>query len=46
MRKNPDTTTTAAVAGGLAGIAYGEAAIPAGWLSTLRGRDVIEGCLF
>lgn len=41
-----DTDTTAAVAGGLAGIAYGEAAIPAGWLATLRGRDVIERCLF
>ena len=41
-----DTDTTAAVAGGLAGIAYGEATIPEGWLATLRGRDVIEGCLF
>lgn len=41
-----DTDTTAAVAGGLAGIAYGEAAIPAGWLSTLRGRDIIERYLF
>lgn len=41
-----DTDTTAAVAGGLAGIAYGKAAIPEGWLVTLRGRDVIERCLF
>lgn len=41
-----DTDTTAAVAGGLAGIAYGEDAIPEGWLAALRGRDVIEGCLF
>lgn len=41
-----DTDTTAAVAGGLAGIVYGEAAIPEGWLAALRGRDVIEGCLF
>lgn len=41
-----DTDTTAAVAGGLAGIAYGEAAIPEDWLATLRGRDAIEGCLF
>lgn len=41
-----DTDTTAAVAGGLAGIAYGMDAIPSGWLATLRGKDVIEGCLF
>ena len=41
-----DTDTTAAVAGGLAGIAYGMSSIPDDWLSTLRGKDVIESCLF
>ena len=41
-----DTDTTAAVAGALAGIVYGAEAIPARWLSALRGRDVIEACLF
>lgn len=41
-----DTDTTAAVAGGLAGIVYGMDAIPAEWLATLRGKDVIEACLF
>lgn len=41
-----DTDTTAAVAGGLAGIAYGYDAIPSEWLDALRGRDVIESCLF
>lgn len=41
-----DTDTTAAIAGGLAGIAYGLAAIPAEWLQALRGKDVIEACLF
>lgn len=41
-----DTDTTAAVAGGLAGIVYGMDAIPAEWMGALRGRDVIEGCLF
>lgn len=41
-----DTDTTAAVAGALAGIVYGSEGIPAEWLDTLRGTDVIEGCLF
>ena len=41
-----DTDTTAAVAGGLAGIVYGMDAVPPEWLSDLRGRDVIERCLF
>ena len=41
-----DTDTTAAVAGALAGIVYGANAIPARWLAALRGRDVIEACLF
>ena len=37
---------TAAVAGALAGIAYGVEGIPSEWLDKLRGRDVIEACLF
>lgn len=41
-----DTDTTAAVAGGLSGIVYGYNAIPRKWLETLRGKDVIEACLF
>lgn len=41
-----DTDTTAAVAGALAGIVYGMDAIPAEWLEALRGKDVIEACLF
>ena len=41
-----DTDTTACVAGALAGVAYGLAAIPAEWLATMRGPDVLEACLF
>jgi len=41
-----DTDTTACVAGALAGAVYGYRAIPAGWLEALRGKDVIERCLF
>ena len=41
-----DTDTTAAVAGALAGIVYGIEGIPAEWLDRLRGKDVIEACLF
>lgn len=37
-----DTDTTGAVAGGLAGLAYGEAAIPAEWLAVLARRADIE----
>ena len=37
-----DTDTTGAVAGGLAGLAYGEAGIPAGWLAVLARRADIE----
>jgi ADP-ribosyl-[dinitrogen reductase] hydrolase len=36
-----DTDTTAAVAGGLAGLVYGEAGIPADWLAGLARRDDI-----
>lgn len=41
-----DTDTTACVAGGLAGILYGYNGIPRDWIDRLRGKDVIEGCLF
>lgn len=41
-----DTDTTGAVAGALAGIVYGIDGIPKEWLSALRGRDVIDSCLF
>lgn len=41
-----DTDTTAAVAGALAGVAYGIEGIPGEWLSELRGKDIIERCLF
>lgn len=41
-----DTDTTAAVAGGLAGIVYGAAGIPEEWMDTLRGKSLIESCLF
>jgi ADP-ribosyl-[dinitrogen reductase] hydrolase len=37
-----DTDTTGAVAGGLAGLAYGEASIPAEWLAGLARRADIE----
>lgn len=37
-----DTDTTAAVAGGLAGIKYGLAGMPAGWLEQLRGFQLVE----
>lgn len=41
-----DTDTTAAVAGALAGAAYGMDAIPQKWIDTLRGKELIESCLF
>ncbi|QNE39694.1 ADP-ribosylglycohydrolase family protein [Hymenobacter sp. NBH84] len=37
-----DTDTTGAVVGGLAGLYYGEAAIPAEWLQVLARREDIE----
>ena len=37
-----DADTTGAVAGGLAGLAYGEAGIPAEWLAVLARRSDIE----
>lgn len=41
-----DTDTTAAVAGALAGTAYGIDAIPQEWIDTLCGKELIEQCLF
>lgn len=32
--------------GALAGIAYGFDAMPDSWIGFLRGKDVIDGCLF
>lgn len=40
-----DTDTTAAVTGALAGIVYGYESIPAEWIGTLRGKDLIESVL-
>ena len=37
-----DTDTTAAIAGGLAGIRWGIDGIPAEWLSGMRGREIVE----
>ena len=41
-----DSDTTGAVAGALAGAAYGFDAIPSEWVEALRGKDIIESCLF
>ncbi|MCG5432151.1 ADP-ribosylglycohydrolase family protein [Mycobacterium sp. MYCO198283] len=40
-----DTDTTAAVAGGIAGIAYGRTGIPARWRDGLRGRELVDPLL-
>ena len=49
IRLGHDTDTTAAIAGGLAGIRWGlnESAggIPAEWLEALRGRKLVEEIL-
>lgn len=37
-----DTDTTAAIAGGLAGLLYGEEAVPERWIRALHGRDIVE----
>ncbi|WP_225414089.1 ADP-ribosylglycohydrolase family protein [Stigmatella hybrida] len=37
-----DTDTTAAVAGGIAGIREGVEAIPGRWLAALRGRELVD----
>lgn len=40
-----DTDTTAAVAGGIAGVRCGAAAIPERWRSALRGRELLQPLL-
>lgn len=40
-----DTDTTACVAGGLAGLVYGEEGIPERWLSALHGKELALGYL-
>ncbi len=40
-----DTDTTACIAGGIAGIRFGLADIPARWREGLQGRDVVEPLL-
>lgn len=41
-----DTDTTGCVVGALAGAVYGIDSIPKGWIEVLRGKDVIDACLF
>lgn len=41
-----DTDTTAAVAGGLAGILYGYDQIPVEWIKKLKRKRLIDDCLF
>lgn len=40
-----DTDTTAAVAGGIAGLRYGLAGIPPAWRAALRGRELLDPLL-
>lgn len=40
-----DTDTTACIAGGAAGVLFGESSIPAEWLGALRGRQLVEPLL-
>ncbi|WP_414449272.1 ADP-ribosylglycohydrolase family protein [Burkholderia sp. 22PA0099] len=40
-----DTDTTAAIAGGLAGLVHGEAGLPARWLDSLHGKPLVEALL-
>lgn len=40
-----DTDTTACIAGGLAGVLYGEQGIPDRWKQALNGRAIIEDAL-
>ncbi|MGZ8563636.1 MAG: ADP-ribosylglycohydrolase family protein, partial [Candidatus Limnocylindria bacterium] len=45
IRYGHDTDTSAAIAGGLAGLRWGSDAIPPAWLGALRGREVVEAIL-
>jgi ADP-ribosyl-[dinitrogen reductase] hydrolase len=40
-----DTDTTACIAGGLAGVLYGEKGIPARWKEALNGQAIVENVL-
>jgi ADP-ribosyl-[dinitrogen reductase] hydrolase len=40
-----DTDTTAGIAGGLAGLLYGHAAIPTRWMDVLTGKELVEELL-
>jgi ADP-ribosylglycohydrolase len=42
IRYGHDTDTTAAIAGGLAGLRWGTDGIPAEWLGALRGRPLVD----
>jgi ADP-ribosylglycohydrolase len=42
IRYGNDTDTTAAIAGGLAGLWWGIGGIPGEWLAGMRGRDIVE----
>lgn len=46
MNLGDDTDATVAVAGALAAIVYGTEGIPVEWLDKLRGKELIESCLF
>jgi ADP-ribosylglycohydrolase len=45
IRYGHDTDTTAAIAGGLAGIRFGLDGIPGEWVTALRDGDLVEGML-
>ncbi|HEY9287044.1 MAG TPA: ADP-ribosylglycohydrolase family protein [Candidatus Dormibacteraeota bacterium] len=42
IRYGNDTDTTAAIAGGLAGIYWGLGGIPKEWLAGMRGKEIVE----
>ena len=42
IRYGGDTDTTAAIAGGLAGIRFGRSGIPAHWLAKMRGAKIVD----
>jgi ADP-ribosylglycohydrolase len=45
IARGNDTDTTAAIAGSLAGVLYGEPALPDRRVATLRGKERVEGWL-
>lgn len=40
-----DTDTTACIAGGLAGILYGEDGMPVRWRDAMKGREIVDSVL-